>query len=72
MTGFELYSGTLEGVAVATGEFVLRRCPEHALDVAEERLEHRTVLGIEALGVLQFLVQVVQGVLQFAHGRTRG
>src|SRR5512139_1446915 len=68
VTCLEPHGGPLEGIAMLSLRERGIRFLEHATDVAEQRLEHCAILRIEALGALQFLVQVAEGVLKFAHG----
>ncbi len=61
-------AGSFEGIAAVGRSRLLSWCLEHASDVAEKRFEHRAVVGIEALGLTQFVVQAAQRVLKVAHG----
>jgi len=77
MASLEPHCSALEGVALQRrGRGLIGpggglRSLEQSADVPEQRLEQGAILRLESFGAEQFLVQSLQGVMQFAHGLNR-
>jgi hypothetical protein len=68
MSCLEFHRGTLEGVPMLADWYLRRRCLEDPTDVRQHGLEQRPVVRAEVVRLSEFLVEVAQGLLEFAHG----
>lgn len=68
MAGLEPNGRPFERIAVLRAGFAVGGLAvEQALNVPEYGLEHRAVVGTESLCLLEFLVEVAQGLCQVGH-----